>query len=516
MTGPGQTFAASNLGHMPERDYPAKRAFDSTPEPEGAVSGNVDPGAAPTGESFVIHQHHATRLHFDLRLEMMNGDLPVLVSWAIPRNLPRDRGDKHLAIHVEDHPIEYGSFSGTIPAGNYGAGEVRIFDSGAYEMLEQEDGKLTFRLKGSRLPGVWHMVRTSRESDKDEWLAFLRELERPEPEPLGIIRPMMATLVDDAFDDDAWIFEPKWDGVRAVATCIDETMLVSRNLRNVTAQYPELQRLHERLVSVEGMVDGEIVAMSGGRPSFEKLQSRINLQNPRDIEQAMKKTPVTFIAFDLLYLDGRWLLEEPLRERKELLEDLVVPNERVQVSTYVEGDGRLLYEAAKQQHLEGVVGKRMDSHYYPGKRSRQWLKVKTTYNADVVIGGWTPGEGSRSKRFGALLVGAYDDGELRFIGAVGTGFSQEMLDEMMEGLEEIRSDENPFGTDPSADRSAWGKPVGDPRWVEPSLVAKVEFRELTSAGRLRAPSFKGLRDDKDPEDCLYGELLPHDVETIHG
>lgn len=501
---------------MEERDYPAKRAFDSTPEPEGEVSGNVDPGSARPGGTFVIHQHHATRLHFDLRLEMMNGDLPVLVSWAIPKNLPRERGGKHLAIHVEDHPIEYGSFSGTIPEGNYGAGEVRIFDSGTYEMLEQEDGKLTFRLKGRRLPGVWHMVRTSRESDKDEWLVFLREVERPDPEELRIVRPMMATLVDEAFDDDAWLFEPKWDGVRAVATCIDETVLVSRNLRNISAQYPELQRLHERLVCLEAMVDGEIVAMSGGRPSFEKLQSRINLQNPRDIEQAMRKTPVAFIAFDLLYLDGRWLLEEPLRKRKRLLEELVIPNERVQVSTHVEGEGRLLYEAAKQQSLEGVVGKQADSHYLPGKRSRRWLKIKTTYNADVVIGGWTPGEGSRSKRFGALLVGAYASGKLRFIGAVGTGFSQKMLDDLIEDLERMRSDENPFSTDPRTDKSAWGKPIRDPRWVTPSLVAKVEFRELTSAGRLRAPSFKGLRDDKDPEDCLYEELLPHDAAALHG
>jgi bifunctional non-homologous end joining protein LigD len=501
---------------MVEKDYDAKRSFDRTPEPQGEVTGNVDPGVARPGQSFVIHQHHATRLHFDLRLEMYNGDTPVLVSWAVPKNLPRRKGERHLAVHVEDHPMDYGSFSGTIPKGNYGAGEVRIFDSGEYELLEQEPGKLTFRLNGVRLPGVWHMIRTSREPDKDDWLVFLREIERPEPEPLSIVEPMMATLVDEAFDDDKWLWEPKWDGVRAIASCIDETMLVSRNLRNISAQYPEFQRLHERLVAVEAMVDGEIVAMSDGRPSFEKLQSRINLQNPHDIERAMKQTPVTYVVFDLLYLDGRWLLNEPLRERKRLLDELVVPSERVQVSTSLEGDGRLLFEAAKEQNLEGVVGKKLDSHYHPGRRSRQWLKVKTTYNADVVIGGWTPGEGSRSKRFGALLVGAYEEGELRFIGAVGTGFNQEALDALMEGLDEIRSDENPFKSDPRADRSAWGKPIRDPHWVEPLLVAKVEFRELTSSGRLRAPSFKGLRDDKDPEDCLYAELVPQDVEAIHG
>ena len=191
------------------RDYADKRSFDQTPEPASSVRGNLDPTTARPGESFMVHQHHATRLHFDLRLEMSHGDTPVLVSWAVPKNLPRKKGKPHLAIHVEDHPFDYGYFSGTIPAGNYGAGEVRIFDSGTYEVLEQEPAKLTLRLEGERLRGVYHLIQTERGADKDEWLVFLRKDERPEPDPLPTLSPMLATMQADPFDDREWIFEPK-------------------------------------------------------------------------------------------------------------------------------------------------------------------------------------------------------------------------------------------------------------------------------------------------------------------
>ncbi|HET7482676.1 MAG TPA: DNA polymerase ligase N-terminal domain-containing protein, partial [Actinomycetota bacterium] len=307
------------------KTYNEKRRFDETPEPKAkSFPGDVDIATATPGKSFLIHQHHARRLHYDLRLEMFNGKTPVLVSWAVPKNLPLTTGKPHLAVHVEDHPFEYGSFSGTIPAGNYGAGEVRIFDNGTYEVLEQEEGKLTFRLHGERMQGVWHLFKTAKSEDKD-WLVRLRELERPEPEPLPHLDPMKATLVEEAFDDDRYIFEPKWDGVRTLAVCSwDRTVLMSRNRNDVSACYPEFAKLHERLVAIDAIVDGEIVAMQKGRPSFERLQSRINLSNPRDIERAMKVTPVTFVAFDVIYLDGRSLTSRPLEERKEILEELVV------------------------------------------------------------------------------------------------------------------------------------------------------------------------------------------------
>jgi len=499
---------------MPDKTYSQKRSFDETPEPSPTVEGNVDPTVATPGKTYLIHQHHATRLHFDLRLEMLNGSTPVLVSWAVPKNLPLKKGQRHLAIHVEDHPFEYGGFSGTIPAGNYGAGEVRIFDSGTYEVLEQEPKKLTIRLDGERLKGVWHIIQTRQKDGKDEWLAFLREDLRPDPDPLPDIHPMMATLVRDAFDDPAWVFEPKWDGVRSIATCGDQTMLISRNLKDITHTYPELNRLHEQLVAIDAIVDGEIVAMSEGRPSFERLQSRINLQNPRDIERAMKTIPVTYIAFDLLYLDGRSIIREPLEDRKQMLDELVVKNPRIDVSTCVEGDGMALFEAASAAHLEGIVAKRVGSPYRPGKRGRDWLKVKTTYEADVVIGGWTRGEGSRSERFGSLLVGAYEDGDLRFIGAVGTGFNDRTLDDLLVKMRALETDANPFDSDPQNDKVRWGKPIKNPHWARPELVAVVEFRELTSAGKLRAPSFKGLREDKGPQDCLFEDLGPKDLDSV--
>jgi bifunctional non-homologous end joining protein LigD len=314
-------------------DYAAKRAFDRTPEPQGEVTGNVDVATAKPGRSFVIHQHHATRLHFDLRLEMFNGDLPVLVSWAVPKNLPFTKGKPHLAVHVEDHPIEYGAFSGSIPEGNYGAGEVRIFDAGSYEMLEQEPGKLTFRLNGTRMRGEWHMIVPKNNEPKD-WLVFLRRDQRPEREPPPELNPTKATLVRDAFDDDRWMFEFKWDGVRALAVCTDDTALLSRNRRDITATYPEIAGLNNRVVAIDSIVDGEIVALDDGRPSFERLQSRINLQNPREIERARKKLPVTFIAFDLLYLDGRNLTGEPVERRRELLEKSIVPSGNVQAFSH--------------------------------------------------------------------------------------------------------------------------------------------------------------------------------------
>lgn len=491
------------------KDYAHKRSFDETPEPPPRVAGDVDPGTAPPGQTFVIHQHHATRLHYDLRLEMMNGDVPVLVSWAVPKNLPLKPGRPNLAVHVEDHPFEYGSFSGTIPKGNYGAGEVRIFDNGTYEVLEQEPGKLSFRLHGKRLQGVWHLFQTSKGNEKD-WLVRLRSWEAPDPDPIPDLRPMMATLVPDAFDDENWIFEPKWDGVRALAICQrDETALLSRNQNDITSTYPEFERLHDRLVCNDAIVDGEIVAMHSGRPSFERLQSRINLQNERDIARMAREIPATFIAFDLLYMDGRSLLAEPVEVRKELLDELVVPTDQVQVSPYTECDGTSLFETARKMNLEGIVGKKLGCPYKPGKRVREWIKVKTVYEADLVVGGWSRGEGSRSSTFGSLLVGAYEDGELRFTGSVGTGFTDKLLKEVLPRLQELQTDECPFAVDPrKTGGSRFGKPIKNPSWVTPNLVARVEFRELTSVGKLRAPSFKGLRSDKDPEECRFEDIAP--------
>jgi bifunctional non-homologous end joining protein LigD len=495
---------------MPEKDYASKRAFEKTPEPSPAVEGNVDPTTARPGDTFVIQQHHATRLHFDLRLEMFNGDTPVLVSWAVPKNLPRRKGKPHLAVHVEDHPIEYGSFSGTIPEGNYGAGEVRVFDSGTYELLEQAPGKLTFRLRGERMKGVYHLALPNNPERPKDWLAFLSAQEREAPDPPPEPDPMKAFLAPAAFDDDRYIFEFKWDGVRAIAICTEDTMLVSRTGRNVTKTYPDVAAVHDRLVALDAIVDGEIVAMEGGRPSFERLQQRMNLQNESEIERATKSCPVTYVAFDLLYLDGRDLTSEPVERRKELLSDIVVPSGKVIVSPHERGIGTTMFEIARERRLEGIVAKRLGSPYRTGKRNRDWLKIKSTHDADVVIGGWTPGEGSRSARFGALLVGAYDDKGLKFLGAVGSGFTEKMLDEIMPELRAHEVGAAPFAGGIDAVRGGrFGKPIRDPHWTEPVLVARVEYRELTAGHHLRAPSFKGLRNDKPPADCTFEDLPGH-------
>ena len=490
------------------KTYNEKRRFDETTEPPAQVfKGDVDPGKARPGKTFVIHQHHATRLHFDLRLEMMNGKTPVLVSWAVPKNLPLKPGKANLAVHVEDHPFEYGSFSGTIPKGNYGAGEVRIFDSGTYEVLEQEPGKLSFRLNGQRARGVWHLFQTKKDDEKN-WLVRIREDERGEPDPLPPLQPMLATLVEEPFDDPDWIFEPKWDGIRAIGTCsVDETMLLSRRANDITTTYPELAKLHERLVCFDAIIDGEIVAMHQGRPSFERLQSRINLQNDREIERMTKQIPVSFVAYDVLYLDGKSLIKTPLEERKEILGELVVVSDQVQVSPWVEGEGTTLYEAACAQNLEGIVAKKKGGPYRPGRRGKDWLKIKTTCEADLVIGGWSKGEGSRSTSFGALLVGAWEESGLRYVGSVGTGFSERTLEALLPQLAELISDDMPFVVDPrEMGTGRFGKPIKDPVWVRPELVARVEFRELTSTGRLRAPSYKGLRADMDPSECTFEAL----------
>ncbi len=493
--------------------YNRKRKLDETPEPVASFDGDVDPGRAKPGNTFVIHQHHATRLHFDLRLEMFNGATPVLVSWAVPKNLPLEKGKPRLAIHVEDHPFEYGSFSGSIPDDNYGAGHVRIFDNGTYEVLKREPGKLTFRLDGKRLQGSWTMShRSTNKAGKEEWLIFLKSDDRPPPEPRPPLAPMLATLVAEPFDDDAWAFEPKWDGVRTFAVCDEETQLVSRNQRDITVAYPELAKMQDQLVAIDAIVDGEIVAFENGVPSFEKLQSRIHVRDPRDIERLTKQIPVAIVLFDIVFLDGRDLTALPYTERREILEATVVPTQHVQVSPAIGGTGTQLFEAARAQALEGIVAKRCDSRYEIGKRSKAWLKIKTTFEADVVIAGWNEGGGHRSGHLGSLICAAYDsgadprtprDGEgLRYVGNVGTGFTQATMTMLEERLRPLVTDDVPFPRE-----MLKGKPeLRHAHWVRPELVAVAEFRQLTSAGKLRAPSFKGLRDDKSPAECTFEEL----------
>lgn len=486
-------------------EYEAKRQFDETPEPAGAsVDGDVDPLTAPTGDSFVIQQHYATRLHHDVRLEMLNGDTPVLVSWAVPKQLPRDRSEKHLAIRTEDHPFEYGTFEGTIPEGNYGAGEVRIFDRGTYEMVERTEDRITFRLDGERLRGRYHLVKTDMEDGGEQWLALLSEDMRPEAHERPPLRPMLATLTGHSFDDPAWSFEPKWDGIRALAVCDTVTRLVSRRGNNVTDGYPELRSLHERLVALDAIVDGEIVAFEDGRPSFQRLQRRMHVRDPRRLGRLSRQIPVVFMAFDLLYLDGVDLTAETFTDRRRRLEEIVVISDHLQLSPVVAESGQALFAAAREQNLEGIVAKRSASAYEPGKRSRSWLKVKFVFEADVVIAGWTEGEGRRAGKIGSLVMAVFEGDHLRYVGNVGTGFDHAALEAATDLLAPLESDDAPF----LADTIRSNRELRDAHWVEPELVATVEHRELTGAGKLRAPAFKGWRDDKEPQECTFDQLRP--------
>jgi bifunctional non-homologous end joining protein LigD len=465
-------------------EYRRKRDFSITPEP----GPDVKPG---NDEFFVIQKHDATRLHYDLRLERAG----VLVSWAVPKGLPIVPGVKHLAVQTEDHPIEYGSFEGWIPEGEYGGGEVRIFDRGRYEAPEWEDGKITFRLEGGRHRGEYHLVRT-----RTDWIVFLSkssaDLQPPNP-PDWL--PMLAEGGHKAFDDPAWRFEPKLDGIRTLAYVgTDGTKLVSRTGKDQTDRYPELANLARFVNALQGVVDGEIVAADEqGRPSFHLLQQRMNLSSAKEIDRIRRKIPVTLFAFDLLWYDGRDLSREPLEDRRALLEEIATETDLLRLTLIVDGEGRAFYESAKKLRFEGVVAKRLGSRYEPGRRTKDWRKIKALNTQDCVILGWTPGSGSRSSTFGSLLVGAYRkrDGDLIWIGQVGTGFTDAFLKELMAHLEEIRADAPPV-EDPEL------RKLKGATWVRPELVCEVEFLEMTEGGKLRAPSFKGLRPDKVPADCV--------------
>jgi bifunctional non-homologous end joining protein LigD len=465
--------------------YLEMRDFSATPEPAGGKP-------ASEGHSFVIQRHDATRLHYDLRLERDG----VLVSWAVPKGLPLVKGERHLAVQTEDHPMEYGSFEGTIPKGHYGAGEVRIWDRGTYDLLEWTDKKVSFRLNGERHRGEYHLVKTSRGAK--DWLILLGK--ESEEAPLARppqFTPMLATPGYEPFDRAGWWFEPKFDGVRTLLYLEGEDVrLISRTGRDQTGTYPELGRVYRRISAVNAVLDGEIVTTDDeGHTSFELLQQRMNLAGRSEIERIRKKIPVELVVFDILWLDGEDLMKLPLSERRERLQSVVLEDKGIRLVYWVEDDGISFYEAAKKLGLEGVIAKRAASRYQPGRRSEDWRKIKILKVQDCVILGWTPGQRGRSEVFGALLVGAYSDGRLKWIGQVGTGFTDKLLHDLMSRLKEIEADEPPID-DPEL------RKVKGARWVRPELVCAVEYLQITAIGKLRAPSFKGLRTDKLPEDCI--------------
>ncbi len=477
-------------------EYERKRDRKKTPEPFGLEAPPAKPATRGRGRkanlssarskalTFVVQRHDARRLHYDFRLERDG----VLASWAVPKGVPLEPGEQHLAVHVEDHPLEYGSFEGEIPKGNYGAGTVEIWDRGTYELLEEKrDGGLTVRLHGERLEGTWALVPAHLSGDEKNWL-ILRK--RDDGEASGSrrrnYRAMLATLTEELPRGDGWLFEPKWDGYRALSYVRGgEAKLVSRNGNDLTQRFaPVAKELAKTVRTPDAVLDGEIVALDDqGKASFSAMQQG--------------STRLAYEVFDLLEADGEPVVDLPLTERRARLEKLLVRNPVVQISGAFE-DGEALLEAARSQGLEGVMAKRAASRYQEGKRNRDWLKIKTHGRQEFVVCGYTRGQGRRSGSFGALVLGIHRGEAWEWVGNVGTGFNERTIAELLAKLEPLRREESPFPVVPKMPKVR----KGDVVWVEPELVCEVEFAEWTHDGHLRAPSFQGLREDKAAQDVL--------------
>ncbi len=510
--------------------YRAKRDFAQTPEPSGARDRSA------RHSRFVVQMHHATRLHWDFRLEAGG----TLASWAVPKGPTLVPNERRLAMHVEDHPLSYRDFEGTIPKGQYGAGNVIVWDRGTYDLAEGTNpvreianGKIKFVMHGKKLQGLFTLVRIKpREGESGEpWLLFkdrdeyakaswdmkrhsrsvksgksLEEIGRDPASRTWQSRPksrhaaapratakrdripalksvMLATLVKEAFDDEDWLYEIKWDGYRAICT-VDESgalTLTSRNHLDLLKRFPQMAGLATAFSSLPIEVDGEICKLDAhGRSSFQELQ-----------EASKTKSPLVYVAFDLIYADGRDLRTEPLEGRKALLQRLLSDETLVLYSKHILGKGKAFFSLARARGLEGIVAKRRASTYQE-RRSRDWLKIKAHLEQELVIGGWTDPQGTRTG-FGSLLLGAYEKGKLVYAGNVGTGFNERALRELHSALKKLARKTSPF---------ARGDVLRGAHWVEPRLVAQVRFAEWTRDGLVRQAAFLGLRTDKDAKDVV--------------
>jgi bifunctional non-homologous end joining protein LigD len=553
--------------------YRKKRDFALTAEPKG--SGKPLPKPVRGSSRFVIQKHDASRLHYDFRLEMDG----VLKSWAVPKGLPWTQGEKHLAVEVEDHPVEYADFEGIIPAGQYGGGTVMVWDHGNYYVYGEKpleswrEGKLHLVLDGEKARGEWTLIRIRGRDEKNQWLLLksgtsvkpiskkrddqsvktgrtMKQIasaadaewqsnrversdpfkariakaiakrkpapkakrarlaqERSAPElsalPKGaprFVQPMKPRLVDQPPPDGNWIYELKFDGIRAIAIKSGKGVrLISRNEKELNSRFPEIARACDGMNADGFVIDGEVVALDPeGRSSFQLLQ-RAELEG--------KDAPLAFYVFDLLQLNGRNTMSLPLVQRKDLLARLVPSlGEAIRFSGELGGDARQLLAEIKRHGLEGIVGKQRNSVYEPGRRSGSWIKIKCVNEQEFVIGGYTPPAGAR-KYFGALLVGYYDKDRLLFSGKVGTGFDTKSLAAIYKKLQVQKRDSCPFADLPSKQGGEWvqGITPGEMRkytWVNPKFVCQIKFAEWTRDLKLRQPVFLGLRDDKDPREVV--------------
>ena len=561
---------------MSLREYQRKRDFTRTAEPAPRKAKSKK--HAPL---FVIQKHDASRLHYDFRLEVDG----TLKSWAVPKGVPYERGDKRLAVHVEDHPLEYANFEGVIPKGQYGGGTVMVWDTGTWENLggdaarDLASGKLHFALRGKKLAGEWTLVRTRGGSEeKENWLLIksgdsirplskkkddesgltgrtmakiaadrdkewqsnhastdkenfrtrLKRLiarsspspeeddagsgKRPQRAPVakgragGVVRrkgasklkfvsPMKAKLASESPPDGDWIYELKFDGFRAIALKNgSEVELRSRSGKDLTQKFPEIARAVAGLPGDDAVLDGEIVALDEkGRSSFQLLQA---------FELGEQRPPICFYVFDLLHLGRSDLRGESLTERKSQLQDLLrgVPDP-IRFSATIDGDPNQLLAEVKARGLEGLIGKLRDSTYESGRRSGAWIKLKCVNEQEFVVGGYTPPQGTR-KYFGAILVGYFEDGRLKFAGKVGTGFNTTLLRVLHGRFEKLRRAECPFANLPEKTGGRWTQNVTPAEmrrctWLNPEIVCEVKFTEWTRDGKLRHPVFIGIREDKE-------------------
>jgi len=524
---------------MSLKEYSRKRSFDKTPEPKPATPAPA-PSATP-GNYFCVQRHDATRLHYDFRLEVDG----TLKSWAVPKGPSLEPLAKHLAMHVEDHPLDYGGFEGNIPKGEYGGGSVMLWDRGSYELLgdapalaQIERGDFKFRLHGEKLRGEFALVLMRGRGKGNEWLLIkkkdaeaksgwniedharsvltgrtqqeiaenLAPSQSPTPNPQsrdlpkGAVKapmpksfpPMLATLATRPPSGDSWLYEVKWDGVRALCFIEDHQLcILSRSGKRCDQQYPELSVLPRHVNASQAILDGEIAVLDEkGRSSFSLIQPRISVADANAVAHLSRSTPANLFLFDLLYLDGYDLRGVPLEERKRLLTEIVTPSDRIHVSDFFTVDGDAMLEAARANGLEGIVAKARGSKY-EGRRSRDWVKVKVVSSDDFVIGGFTHGE---RDYFSSLVLGLYDGEKLTHAGQVGTGFNEKSLKEIYSKIEPLITNKSPF--------TGTVKALRDVTWIKPELVAEIKFLEMTPDGLLRAPVFVALRPDKDPKECV--------------
>src|SRR5881296_1604765 len=517
-------------GPDPLSPYRAKRSLDRTPEP-GARPATAAPSP---GGLFVVHMHAARRLHWDLRLEMDG----VLRSWAVPKGPSPNRADKRLAVHVEDHPLEYGDFEGLIPEGNYGAGAVIVWDRGRWVPLEDPEegmkkGKLLFELHGYKLKGKWTLVKLKK--GEKEWLLIkekdgyvsntselppesvlsgltveelkagqdraapvVKELQRLKAPrrsvTLAEAEPMLAETREEPFSKAGWLFELKLDGYRVRAGREGgEARLITRNGHDIAAAFPKIARALTAL-PYEGVIfDGELVVPDeAGRPSFQRLQNRARVNRALDVRRAAVDAPGVLYVFDVLAFEGYDVRPLPLEKRKAFLERIVPRVGPIKYIEHFEKDGEALYEQVVKLGLEGIVAKKADSPYRAG-RSPNWLKIRADRTDDFVVVGFTRPKGSRSG-FGALDLGAYQDGKLVYAGRAGSGFTAAQLKDVSAALERSVQAQPAFEGPVPPDKGH--------TWVEPSLVVEVRYKEWTNEGLLRQPVFLRFRDDKKPEDCV--------------